>query len=214
MTRRTASVFPSTEWDQDGTCYTWPCQLHMAVPAAHVRTPAECLEQGPGLRACPAAGLPSPGAPRCGRPVQAGQTCTVHALPRGHGPSLLHHMMQGRCSHSPLPMEGVSPFRNCGKGLPEAGRSKEAPALPPSRSIFPACRRSLSRSCDSRLNCSLCVRHFSSSSRTLLCTAEARTHGQGCAVGGTCMHACAHSVHACSRVCGGELPPISRENSI
>ena len=110
-----------------------------------------------------------------------------------------HHATWGRGGHSPLPTEGASPFTNGGKGLPGAGTSREAPAPPPSRSIFPVCCRSRCRSCDSRLNCSLCVRHFSSSSRTLLCTAQARTRGQGRAGG----------VHACTRVCGAGRPPTS-----
>lgn len=130
------------------------------------------------------------------------------ALLRGRWLSL-RHVTQGWGRHSPLPMEGASPFMNCGKGLPDAGTSKEAPALPPSRSILPACSRSLSRSCDSRRNCSLCVRHFSSSSRTLLCTAEARTRSQGWG-GHACMgvhtRVCVYThAHAC--VAASRLPP-------
>lgn len=109
-------------------------------------------------------------------------------------------------------MEWASPFMNCGKGLPDLGTSKEVPALPPSRSIFPACCRSRSRSCDSRLNCSLCVRHFSSSSRTLLCTAEARRAVRGVQLrggrGDSCMQGRAYRGVTGSCL----LPP--RENSV
>lgn len=71
-------------------------------------------------------------------------------------------------------MEVASPFMYCGKGLPGAkGTSSKATELLPSRSILPVCCRNFSRSRDKRLNCSLCTRHFSSSSRTLDCTAEA-----------------------------------------
>lgn len=64
----------------------------------------------------------------------------------------------------------------CGKGLPGTkGTSSKATELPPSRSIFPVCCRNFSRSRDNRLNCSLCTRHFSSSSRTLDCTTGHRS---------------------------------------
>lgn len=111
-------------------------------------------------------------------------------------PSLLAGWEDGRSRYLPLPMEGASPFMNLGKCLlGDPGTSREATELPPSRSILPACCRNCSRSRDSRLNCSLCVRHFSSSSRTLHCAAEAQTLGQQVtlAAGDPCV---------CTRVCG------------
>lgn len=77
--------------------------------------------------------------------------------------------------HLPVPMEGASPFMNRGKGLLGGGGPSEGAVELPSRSILPACCRNFSRSRDSRPNCSLCARHFSSSSRTRHCGRGARS---------------------------------------
>ena len=98
-------------------------------------------------------------------------------LPALSSPSRLRQEggREKRGRHLPFPMEGASPFMNLGKDLlGDEGTSREATGLLPSRSILPACWRNCSRSRDSRLNCSLCVRHFSSSSRTLHYTQRPR----------------------------------------
>lgn len=77
-------------------------------------------------------------------------------------------------------MEGARPFTNRGNGLPgSAGTSRAGTEPPPSRSILPACCRNCSRSRDSRLHCSLCARHLSSSSRTLHCERPMGRRGRG-----------------------------------
>lgn len=92
----------------------------------------------------------------------------------------------------------------CEKGLPGArGTSSKATELLPSRSILPACCRNFSRSRDNRLNCSLCTRHFSSSSRTLDCTAEAEQWSTRGSQRGRCARGmCALlRVCACNKMC-------------
>lgn len=107
----------------------------------------------------------------------------------------------GRSRRLPLPMEGASPFMKLRKGLPgDEGTSRE---LPPCRSISPACSRSRPRSRDSRLNCSLCARHFSSSSRALRCARRpgpAVSRRPGLLGPRVSAHRCA-SVRVCARVC-------------
>lgn len=111
--------------------------------------------------------------------------------------------------HLPVPMEGASPFMNRGKGLLGGGGPSEGAVELPSRSILPACCRNFSRSRDSRPNCSLCARHFSSSSRTRHCGRGARSQpapgGGGARVRGSapcpCVLRAMCACGLCARVC-------------
>lgn len=68
----------------------------------------------------------------------------------------------------PFPVGAASPFRSCERDLlGEPGDSHTVKGSVLRISNFPAWSRNFSSSLDSRLNCSLWVRHFSSSSRTL-----------------------------------------------
>lgn len=79
------------------------------------------------------------------------------------------------------------PFWSCERGSP---RSVVRPTplvrterpgllrrLEPARSTFDACSRNFSNSWDSRPNCSLWLRHFSSRSRTFDCTSTEQSRG-------------------------------------
>lgn len=111
--------------------------------------------------------------------------------------------------HLPVPMEGASPFMNREKGLLGGGGPSEGAVELPSRSILPACCRNFSRSRDSRPNCSLCARHFSSSSRTRHCGRGARSQpapgGGGARVRGSapcpCVLRAMCACGLCARVC-------------
>lgn len=68
----------------------------------------------------------------------------------------------------PFPVGAASPFRSWERDLlGEPGDSHTVKGSVLRISNFPAWRRNFSSSLDNRLNCSLWVRHFSSSSRTL-----------------------------------------------
>lgn len=88
-------------------------------------------------------------------------------------PTRQNRYLQIKCWSLPLPIEVAIPFINWDRDLPgEPEISEDATELLLRRSIFPACCRNFSSSLDKRLNCSLCVRHFSSSSRTLAFTRQ------------------------------------------
>lgn len=79
----------------------------------------------------------------------------------------------------PFPMGAASPFRSCERDLlGEPGDSHTVKGSVLRISNFPAWRRNFSSSLDKRLNCSLWVRHFSSSSRTLACEGEEESGGK------------------------------------
>ena len=118
--------------------------------------------------------------------------------------------------HSPDPMEGARPFMNCGKGLPgDEGPSREV-TEPPSRSTLPACCRNVSRPRDSRLNCSLCARHLSSSSRTLHCERHTGQRGGEGRVYARVWYACAHVCVSAPGVpvCGEGCPHLPQEQCL
>lgn len=77
----------------------------------------------------------------------------------------------------PFPIGMASAWRSWERDLlGDPGVSHTAKELALSKSKCPACSRNFSSSFERRLNCSLCVRHFCSNSRTLACQ---RTQGRG-----------------------------------
>lgn len=211
-------------------CHLWPCEDGICRHHPELRMGSDTLctlYQCWLARCCPTSQHPSPRPGCCKR----GPSTDPCAQPMTQ-PALCTAAHVARCLL--LPMDGASPFMNCGKGLlGNVGASGKATELPPSRLMAPVCCRSCSRWRDSWLNCSLCARHFPSSSRTLPCTAETWTHSQQracesvqyvcacgvclivctcvCRRGVLCHHLCARAgflrVHLCMHACvaGGYL---------
>lgn len=83
-------------------------------------------------------------------------------------PLIFIFQLSNICSNSPFPRVVVIPFINWVRVLlGEIDASELYRALLLNKSIFPVCWRNFSSSRERRLNCSLWIRHFSSSSRTL-----------------------------------------------